>query len=85
MEITRTDTGYRLGQEAYIRELLQRYEVSGEASVPLTKWSDPDKEESVTPEEVKEAQALTGGLLWVSTRTRPDVSYAVARCRPTSY
>ena len=29
--------------------------------------------------QVKSAQAITGALLWVATRTRPDISDAVAR------
>ncbi|CAE7537698.1 RE1 [Symbiodinium sp. CCMP2592] len=80
LEISRTASGYRLAQSAYIRELLQRYNITEEATVPITKWSDPELPESVTPSEIKEAQAVTGALLWVSTRTRPDISYAVSRC-----
>ncbi|CAE7787133.1 RE1 [Symbiodinium sp. CCMP2592] len=80
MEVSRSPTGYKLSQVAYIRELLQRYNVTEDAAVPITKWTDPELPESVTPEEVKEAQAITGALLWVSTRTRPDISYAVSRC-----
>ena len=33
----------------------------------------------VTPELVKEAQGLCGELTWLSTRTRPDLAFAVAR------
>ena len=28
---------------------------------------------------VKEAQGITGALLWMSTRSRPDIAYAVSR------
>ena len=31
------------------------------------------------PSLVKEAQGITGALLWVATRSRPDISYAVSR------
>ena len=30
------------------------------------------------PQVLKEAQALAGGLLWLATRTRPDISFGVA-------
>ncbi|CAE7473693.1 RE1 [Symbiodinium sp. CCMP2592] len=80
LEISRSSQGYRLSQVAYIRELLQRYNVTEDAAVPISKWTDPDLPDSVSASEVKEAQAITGALLWVATRTRPDISYAVSRC-----
>ena len=80
LEISRSPAGYRLAQGAYIRELLNRYNIGEDSTVPLVKWQDPEVPLSVTPEEVKEAQAVTGALLWVSTRTRPDIAYVVSRC-----
>ncbi|CAE7271136.1 RE1 [Symbiodinium sp. CCMP2592] len=49
------------------------------SQVPLTKWSEPEPEGSPDPALVKEAQGITGAILWVATRSRPDVSYAVSR------
>ena len=80
IELTLQRTGYRMSQCAYIRELLHRYDVKDQSAVPMTKWVEPERAEAPTVEEVREAQALTGALLWVATRTRPDLSYVVSRC-----
>ena len=79
MEICRFGSGYRINQQSYIAELLAKYSVRDQAAVPLTRWSEPETLEQPSPEEVKSAQAVTGALLWLSTRSRPDIAYAVAR------
>ena len=38
---------------------------------------DAEDEDDATIEEVREAQALTGALLWLSTRCRPELSFPV--------
>ncbi|CAE7560008.1 RE1 [Symbiodinium sp. CCMP2456] len=80
VELARFSTGYRMSQCAYIRELLNRYNVEERASVPILKWVEPEPEDHPNLDEVREAQGLTGALLWVSTRTRPDLAYLVSRC-----
>ena len=40
----------------------------------------PDAEEDVDQTSVKEAQQIVGELLWISTRTRPEISFSVSRC-----
>ncbi|CAE7355520.1 RE2 [Symbiodinium sp. CCMP2456] len=80
IELTLGGQGYRLTQRAYVQELLNRYHIVNESSVPLNKWVEPDGQDVVTAEQVKEAQAITGALLWLSTRTRPDLAYVVSRC-----
>ncbi|CAE7203184.1 GIP, partial [Symbiodinium sp. CCMP2456] len=80
IELTLQDFGFRMTQKAYIIELLQRYNVGTYASSPIGKWVEPEIEENPSPEAIKEAQAMTGALLWISTRTRPDLSYVVSRC-----
>eukprot|EP00439_Symbiodinium_sp_Y106_P033715 s4969_g4.t1 len=45
----------------------------------MTKWTDPPEQGPPDAGLVKEAQGITGALLWVSTRSRPDVAYAVSR------
>ena len=35
-------------------------------------------EDDATAQEVKAAQGLTGELLWLAIRSRPDLSYAVS-------
>ena len=78
MELARTLLGWRISQSRYLRELLSRYGVVGVASSPMNKFSEPS-EETPTPERVKEAQAITGALLWSVTRSRPDLMYTTSK------
>ena len=80
IELARHDTGYRMTQRAYVKELLKRYQVDEDSGMPVNKWVEPEAPDSVTLEQIREAQAVTGALLWLSTRTRPDLAYVVARC-----
>ena len=80
IELSLLPTGYRMSQCAYIRELLNRYGIEEHATAPILKWVEPERVDNPSVEEVREAQGLTGALLWVSTRTRPDLAYAVSRC-----
>ena len=80
IELSRDETGYRMSQRSYIQELLNRYSVEEEAGTPITKWVEPEHPEAATVDQVREAQGITGALLWLSTRTRPDLAYVVARC-----
>ena len=61
----------------YLQELLQRFGVEGTAPVPLTKWVEPEIPAQVDIEDVRAAQAVTGALLWIATRSRPDISFSV--------
>ena len=74
-----TERGYRLAQTAYLQELLQRFHVKGTSSVPLNKWVEPELPKEVSVDDVRAAQALTEALLWISTRSRPDISYSVSK------
>ena len=82
MELSQHANGYRISmcQTAYVRELLGRYGVEEFASTPITRWTEPEVGPPPSAEEIKEAQAITGALLWLSTRTRPDLAYVVSRC-----
>ena len=79
VEIVLSERGYRLAQTAYLQELLQRFQVGGTALVPMTRWVDPELPKEVSIEDVRSAQALTGALLWIATRSRPDISFAVSK------
>ena len=69
-----------LNQESYIKDLIGRNEKVKPRQVPITKdLVDPMPEEKVTPEEVKEAQKAVGELLWLVTRSRPDLAYSVSK------
>ena len=78
MELLQLPCGWRVTQVKYLTELLNRYEIKGVSSVPVLKVEDPD-EEQLTPEAVKEAQAITGAVLWASTRSRPDLMFITSR------
>eukprot|EP00438_Fugacium_kawagutii_P026560 Skav206294 [mRNA] locus=scaffold3268:30491:38245:+ [translate_table: standard] len=74
-----------LNQEGFITELLQREGGSfKKKKTPITREQAVVEdmrltEEKITPEQVREAQRQVGETLWLVTRTRPDLSYAVAR------
>ena len=66
-----------LNQEDYIQDLLQKFpDVQGSAEVPCLKEEDPEPE-NPDPTQLKRAQALAGALQWLTTRTRPDICFAV--------
>eukprot|EP00438_Fugacium_kawagutii_P029791 Skav227164 [mRNA] locus=scaffold502:278286:285743:- [translate_table: standard] len=72
-----------LSQESYIKELVQR---GGERvktrKVPITRDQgivDEVEEEGRTEEKIKLAQRQVGELLWLVTRTRPDVMFPTSR------
>eukprot|EP00435_Cladocopium_sp_Y103_P045510 s148_g13.t1 len=70
----------QVAQPSYTRDLLQRHGVKTKKAVPMSKIEVPEAlEEAVTAEEIKAAQALTGELLWLAIRSRPDISFAVAQ------
>ena len=74
--------GYALSQEGYIGELLRSHalEPSCRATTPLPReWikEAPPEEEGYTETSLRQAQRLTGELLWISQRTRLDVAFAV--------
>ncbi|CAE7242542.1 RE1, partial [Symbiodinium necroappetens] len=79
MELSQHDNGYRMSQSAYVRELLGRYCVEESASAPITRWTEPDEGPPPVAEEVKEAQAITGALLWLSSTVDVgiDVPYVI--------
>ena len=48
-----------------------------ESLVPIGRVEDGE-ESPPDPSDIRKAQALVGELLWLSTKTRPDVAYAVS-------
>eukprot|EP00435_Cladocopium_sp_Y103_P031550 s2731_g8.t1 len=82
IEITmdKDGNGLHLSQRGYEAELLDRWEVKDSLSFPNFKISVQDFEvaELIDPKVLRESQALAGALLWLSTKTRPDVSFGVA-------
>ena len=70
-----------IGQQSYIKELLAQDEDEVlERKIPITKdQSQFVEEEKKTPDLIKAAQKATGEMLWLVTRTRADLMYAVSR------
>ncbi|CAE7445196.1 GIP [Symbiodinium sp. CCMP2456] len=78
--------GIHVSQTGYIRDLLRQHGVEekpGNLTVPCTReWlqdEDSDEEEKTADEGlVRLAQKATGELLWLSTRSRPELAHPVA-------
>ena len=76
---TETAEEIHVFQQGYIQELLRLHGVKNVwlDKVPITKELAiiPDDPCDEGPESIRAAQQLTGEVLWVSQRTRPDLSY----------
>ena len=69
--------GFLLNQQDFIQDLLQKFpSVSGVAEVPCLKEEELSPEDP-NPSQLKEAQTITGALQWLTTRSRPDLVFAV--------
>lgn len=79
MEISEHDRGFLANQTSYIWDKDEK-DVRRKSKVPTIKDMHPPPEESIEESDVRMAQKLLGELLWVSTRTRPEISFAVSRC-----
>ena len=71
-----------MSQEAFVRDVLKTWEMTNCRT--LVKPGEDTKvelpvEQNVDPEDVHRAQRLAGSLIWLSTRTRPDITYAQSR------
>ena len=79
MEIQRLGDGsYFVHQGCCIREALDRH--VGNVSLPYVKVpEESEEEEAASLPKVREAKKMTGELLWLSRKTRPDIAWAVMR------
>jgi len=76
--------GFILTQRKYEQEMLQRWNVTKSIGYPNFKLSESDEDpaDPIDQSQIKTAQAIAGALLWLNTRTRPDISVGVsAVCR----
>lgn len=74
LEIIKVNKEIRLTQEEYINKLLEQYGMkNSKVKVPLLKG-----EENKTPPKSKKFtyREIVGSLLYISSKTRPDISYA---------
>ena len=70
-------TGFALCQRAYIEELARSYGLSAKGrTAPVPR--DWEHEDQPSAEVIRRAQRITGEVLWVSQRSRPDVAYCVS-------
>ena len=79
IEIQRREDGsYFLHQECYAREIIDRH--PGTSTTQFIKVpEDSEQGEAVSLPKVREAQKITGELLWLSGKTRPDLAWAVMK------
>ena len=71
-----------MSQEAFIRDVLETWEMTN--CRPLMAPGEPTtvelpEEQELDPEDIHRAQKMAGSLIWLSTRTRPDITYAQSR------
>ena len=76
VEVDRLGDGIKIHQESYVRDLLERHGTTGTST--MSSVVTPEEEESVEASDVRLAQVATGELLWLATRSRPDLSFPVA-------
>ena len=81
MEVSRTEHGdFFANQCSYSREVVRRHGVEDLNSAQLMKEAqEPEDELDGIPAQVREAQQLGCELLWLATKTRPDIAYVVSR------
>ena len=79
VEVYQGDGLIWLRQTRYIQELLDRHQVEHEATLPMNAWVDPEPETSPSLSSVRNAQKVTGELLWLTKRSRPDLVFSVGK------
>ena len=81
MELYETDEGFFACQEDYVVDHLNLMgQKPKPQKCPTIPEMYPEAEEEVDQMSVTKAQQTVGELLWVSTRTRPEISFSVSRC-----
>ena len=72
--------GFYVSQSMYEQELLERWGINESLQYPAFKVTEDDEHFTgeIDPNDVRTAQMITGALLWLSTRTRPDLVFGVS-------
>ncbi|CAE7463061.1 GIP, partial [Symbiodinium necroappetens] len=84
LEVGLYQGGVRIGQQAYVDELIRHHKLQdarGYGTPCPQEWllgECEDVEVEYTAEQLRKAQVLTGELLWLSGRSRPDLMHSVA-------
>ena len=75
---------WMITQESYLKDLLSKegQDEIKRKRIPITRDQAamlPEKGVKVTAEDIKKSQKVVGELLWIVTRSRPDVMFSVSR------
>ena len=72
--------GFYVSQGMYEQELMTRWDIKESLQYPAFKVTEEDEHfvGEIDPNDVRTAQMMTGALLWLSTRTRPDLVFGVS-------
>ena len=76
--------GFMVSQKKYEQEMVKRFGIEKSSDFPNFKLDEEDEfpVQPVRAGDVKTAQSMAGALLWLTTRTRPDIALSVAAaCR----
>ena len=68
-----------VGQPSYLQDLLRRRKIAAKRSTPPPKEHAHivEEEDNIKIEEIRQAQAIAGEILWVAVRSRPDLAFAI--------
>ena len=77
-EIEQDGPYLHLHQRSFVAELLSHYPGQESSEIPAVPRSGPISEEERDATLTRKCQALCGEMLWLSIRTRPDLSFAVS-------
>ena len=69
---------YTISQEKYVEELIKKHQMEGFEAQPLPKVTEAEDEDPIEKKTLRSAQTIAGELLWLMTRSRPDICYAVS-------
>ena len=84
IEVGPKGDGFLISQRMYEKEMVQKWGIEKEIDAPHFKPSGEDENpgEPVQATDIKVAQGMAGALLWLTTRTRPDLAMSVSTvCR----
>ena len=69
---------YTISQEKYVEELINKHGLEGIELQPIPKVVEGEDESPISTKALKAAQTIAGELLWVMTRSRPDICFAIS-------
>lgn len=77
IEVERTEEYTKIHQAAYIRELIERFRMGDAKEMETPALVNNAIDTSPDFKSIELYQSLVGSLLYLSTKTRPDIAYAV--------